>query len=77
MFMFVSLLHPIILDRLKVPFHAVIIAHVRGEFNQQFKIFFHAALTMFLGITFPFFGGLLGFLGGFVLAPTTYFVRKI
>jgi hypothetical protein len=37
-------------------------------------IFFGAALTMFLGITFPFFGGLLSFFGGFAFAPTTYFV---
>lgn len=33
-----------------------------------------AAFTMFVGITFPFFGGLLGFFGGFAFAPTTYFV---
>ncbi|GAB4848017.1 Lysine histidine transporter 1 [Ancistrocladus abbreviatus] len=30
--------------------------------------------TMFIGITFPFFGGLLGFFGGFAFAPTTYFL---
>lgn len=36
-----------------------------------------AAFTMFLGITFPFFGGLLSFFGGFAFAPTTYFVRKL
>jgi hypothetical protein len=35
-----------------------------------------AAFTMFIGITFPFFGGLLGFFGGFAFAPTTYFVSK-
>jgi hypothetical protein len=29
---------------------------------------------MFIAITFPFFGGLLGFFGGFAFAPTTYFV---
>lgn len=33
-----------------------------------------SALTMFLAISFPFFGGLLGFFGGFAFAPTTYFV---
>ena len=32
---------------------------------------------MVLAITFPFFGGLLSFFGGFVFAPTTYFVRKV
>ncbi|OMO69062.1 Amino acid transporter, transmembrane [Corchorus olitorius] len=34
---------------------------------------FYVAATMFVGITFPFFGGLLGFFGGFAFAPTTYF----
>ncbi|KAL4032305.1 hypothetical protein IC575_005376 [Cucumis melo] len=34
----------------------------------------YVGLTMFIGITFPFFGGLLGFFGGFVFAPTTYFL---
>jgi hypothetical protein len=29
---------------------------------------------MFVGITFPFFGGLIGFFGGLAFAPTTYFV---
>uniref|UniRef100_A0A803QL86 Amino acid transporter transmembrane domain-containing protein n=1 Tax=Cannabis sativa TaxID=3483 RepID=A0A803QL86_CANSA len=33
----------------------------------------YVALTMFIGMTFPFFGGLLGFFGGFAFAPTTYF----
>ncbi|RWV97805.1 hypothetical protein GW17_00039385 [Ensete ventricosum] len=37
----------------------------------------YVALTMFIGITFPFFGGLLGFFGGFAFAPTTYFVSII
>ncbi|KAA8530132.1 hypothetical protein F0562_004841 [Nyssa sinensis] len=34
----------------------------------------YVAFTMFIAITFPFFGGLLGFFGGFAFAPTTYFV---
>ncbi|XP_065878740.1 lysine histidine transporter 1-like [Euphorbia lathyris] len=34
----------------------------------------YVALTMFVAITFPFFGGLLGFFGGFAFAPTTYFL---
>ncbi|KAK3410302.1 hypothetical protein EUGRSUZ_J02303 [Eucalyptus grandis] len=34
----------------------------------------YVAFTMFVGITFPFFGGLLGFFGGFAFAPTTYFL---
>lgn len=32
---------------------------------------------MIVAIAVPFFGGLLGFFGGFAFAPTTYFVRKI
>ncbi|XP_009412996.3 lysine histidine transporter 1-like [Musa acuminata AAA Group] len=34
----------------------------------------YVAFTMFIAITFPFFGGLLGFVGGFAFAPTTYFL---
>ncbi|XP_030530914.1 lysine histidine transporter 1-like [Rhodamnia argentea] len=37
----------------------------------------YVAFTMFVGITFPFFGGLLGFFGGFAFAPTTYFLPCI
>ncbi|PON95291.1 Amino acid transporter, transmembrane domain containing protein [Trema orientale] len=33
--------------------------------------------TMFVGMTFPFFSGLLGFFGGFAFAPTTYFLPCI
>ncbi|KAH6758568.1 lysine histidine transporter 1 [Perilla frutescens var. frutescens] len=36
----------------------------------------YVAFTMFMGITFPFFDGLLGFFGGFGFAPTTFFVRN-
>ncbi|PQP98061.1 hypothetical protein Pyn_23402 [Prunus yedoensis var. nudiflora] len=32
------------------------------------------AFTLFIGITFPFFGGLLSFFGGFAFAPTSYFL---
>ncbi|XP_037474972.1 lysine histidine transporter 2-like [Triticum dicoccoides] len=35
------------------------------------------AFTMFVGITFPFFGGLIGFFGGLAFAPTTYFLPCI
>ncbi|XP_011086736.1 lysine histidine transporter 1 [Sesamum indicum] len=35
------------------------------------------AFTMFIGMTFPFFGALVGFFGGFALAPTTYFLPCI
>ncbi|KAK8653250.1 hypothetical protein V6N13_127259 [Hibiscus sabdariffa] len=38
---------------------------------------FYVAATMFVAITFPFFGGLLGFFGGFAFAPTTYFLPCI
>ncbi|KAL9669968.1 hypothetical protein QQ045_007518 [Rhodiola kirilowii] len=34
-------------------------------------------LTMFLGMTFPFFSGLLAFFGGLVFAPTTFFLPCI
>ncbi|KAI3474968.1 hypothetical protein Pfo_030279 [Paulownia fortunei] len=37
----------------------------------------YVAFTMFVGMTFPFFGGLLGFFGGFAFAPTTYFLPCI
>ncbi|PQM40129.1 lysine histidine transporter 1-like isoform X1 [Prunus yedoensis var. nudiflora] len=37
----------------------------------------YVAFTMFIGITFPFFGGLLGFFGGFAFSPTTYFLPCI
>ncbi|XP_059306752.1 lysine histidine transporter 2-like [Lycium ferocissimum] len=37
----------------------------------------YVALTMFLAVTFPFFGGLLSFFGGFAFAPTTYFLPCI
>ncbi|KAK9104203.1 hypothetical protein Scep_021047 [Stephania cephalantha] len=37
----------------------------------------YVGLTMFIGMSFPFFGGLLGFFGGFAFAPTTYFLPCI
>ncbi|EFJ25874.1 hypothetical protein SELMODRAFT_270979 [Selaginella moellendorffii] len=37
----------------------------------------YVAFTAFIGITFPFFGDLLGFFGGFAFAPTTYFLPCI
>lgn len=37
----------------------------------------YVAFTMFVGITFPFFGGLLAFFGGLAFAPTTYFLPCI
>ena len=33
-----------------------------------------AAFTLFIAVTFPFFGDLLGFFGGFAFTPTSYFV---
>ncbi|KAM5557579.1 lysine histidine transporter 1-like [Rosa sericea] len=35
------------------------------------------AMTLLIGVTFPFFGGLLSFFGGFAFAPTTYFLPCI
>ncbi|KAJ4961009.1 hypothetical protein NE237_020919 [Protea cynaroides] len=37
----------------------------------------YVALTLFAGVTFPFFGDLLGFFGGFGFAPTSYFLPCI
>ncbi|OQU77739.1 hypothetical protein SORBI_3009G095640 [Sorghum bicolor] len=37
----------------------------------------YVAATMFVGMTFPFFDGLLGFFGGFGFAPTTYYIPCI
>ncbi|KAJ3708800.1 hypothetical protein LUZ61_012505 [Rhynchospora tenuis] len=34
----------------------------------------YVVATMFVAMTFPFFGGLVGFFGGFFFAPTTYFI---
>ncbi|KAF2293216.1 hypothetical protein GH714_040549 [Hevea brasiliensis] len=42
-----------------------------------FHFVYAIALTMFLGMTFPFFGGLLSFFGGFAFAPTTYYLPCI
>ncbi|KAH6800942.1 lysine histidine transporter 1 [Perilla frutescens var. hirtella] len=36
----------------------------------------YVGFTVFMGITLPFFDGLLGFFGGFGFAPNTYFVRN-
>lgn len=54
------------------PLSKEITASIRIKINVLFCLL--AAFTMFVGITFPFFGGLLGFFGGFAFAPTTYFV---
>ncbi|EYU29952.1 hypothetical protein ABFS82_05G030500 [Erythranthe guttata] len=37
----------------------------------------YVAFTLFVGVTFPFFGDLLGFFGGFGFAPTSYFLPSI
>ncbi|CAI9113066.1 OLC1v1013594C1 [Oldenlandia corymbosa var. corymbosa] len=37
----------------------------------------YVLLTMFIAIAVPFFGGLLGFFGGFAFAPTTYYLPCI
>lgn len=36
-----------------------------------------AGLTTLIGACIPFFGGLLGFFGGLVFAPTSYFVSVL
>ncbi|KAK1410051.1 hypothetical protein QVD17_36584 [Tagetes erecta] len=52
------------------------------NFAPTFKLRFiarntYVALTMITGICVPYFGGLLGFFGGFAFAPTTYFLPCI
>ncbi|GFQ07421.1 lysine histidine transporter 2 [Phtheirospermum japonicum] len=52
------------------------------KFKPTFQLRFitrtlYVGITMFIGMTFPFFGGLVGFFGGFALAPTTYFLPCI
>ncbi len=37
--------------------------------------FFFSAFTIFVAITIPFFGDLVGFLGGIAFAPTTFLVN--
>nr|AFK44764.1 unknown [Lotus japonicus] len=37
----------------------------------------YVAFTLFIGVTFPFFGDLLGFFGGFGFAPTSYFLPGV
>ncbi|EES17926.1 lysine histidine transporter 2 [Sorghum bicolor] len=54
----------------------------KHKFNPGFWLRFvsrsaYVAATMFIGLTFPFFDGLLGFFGGFGFAPTTYFIPCI
>ncbi|GAU44366.1 hypothetical protein TSUD_241790, partial [Trifolium subterraneum] len=42
--------------------------------SANLMVFIHVvAFTLFIGVTFPFFGDLLGFFGGFGFAPTSYF----
>jgi hypothetical protein len=45
--------------------------------NNNIYFFLFSAFTVLIAITFPFFGGLLGFFGGFAFAPTTYFVSHL
>ncbi|KAL6190532.1 hypothetical protein ACLB2K_036926 [Fragaria x ananassa] len=52
---------------------------IKMKFRPSFVLRFvtrttYVAITMTIGIAIPFFGGLLGFFGGFAFAPTTYFV---
>ncbi|EOA40429.1 hypothetical protein CARUB_v10009155mg [Capsella rubella] len=52
------------------------------DFDPSFKLRFitrslYVAFTMIVAICVPFFGGLLGFFGGFAFAPTTYYLPCI
>ncbi|KAK6928478.1 Amino acid transporter, transmembrane domain, partial [Dillenia turbinata] len=52
--------------------------HLQPSFTLRFTVRnLYVGLTMFVAITFPFFGALLGFFGGFALAPTSYFLPCI
>ncbi|XP_058769168.1 lysine histidine transporter 2-like [Vicia villosa] len=52
--------------------------HFSPSFALRFSVrSIYVALTMLIGICIPFFGSLLGFLGGFAFAPTTYFLPCI
>ncbi|XP_065876652.1 lysine histidine transporter 2-like [Euphorbia lathyris] len=55
---------------------------LKMKFKPTWKLRFvartcYVALTMFIALTFPFFGGLLGFFGGFAFAPASYFLPCI
>lgn len=51
--------------------------HSSTSVNLKHPCPMYAALTMFVAIAIPFFGGLMGFFGGLALAPTTYFVSEV
>ncbi|XLR68435.1 hypothetical protein S83_019107 [Arachis hypogaea] len=53
-----------------------VVIHVVGGYQPNFKSCF-AGITMLIGIRILFFGSLLGFLGGFAFAPTSYFLPCI
>lgn len=57
---------------------AITVLFADSDFLPKPSLYFSfsfAAFTMVVAICIPFFGSLLGFFGGFALAPTTYFVR--
>ena len=59
-----------------IPLTSCIDRHGRQKLDiPDFHVY--AAATMFVGMTFPFFDGLLGFFGGFGFAPTTYYVCTV
>ncbi|KAG6477187.1 lysine histidine transporter 2-like [Zingiber officinale] len=56
----------------------VLKCHLRPSFMLRFVArSLYVAFTMMVGIAVPFFGGLLGFLGGFAFAPASYFLPCI
>ncbi|WOG85019.1 hypothetical protein DCAR_0104205 [Daucus carota subsp. sativus] len=57
-----------------------LVKHLKISPSTQLRMvvrFTYVGLTLFVAIAFPFFGGLLGFFGGFALAPTTYYLPCI
>ena len=57
-----------------------LVKHLKFRPSTQLRMivrFTYVGFTLFVAIAFPFFGGLLGFFGGFALAPTTYYLPCI
>ncbi|KAL1828682.1 hypothetical protein DCAR_0207927 [Daucus carota subsp. sativus] len=58
----------------------LLVKHMRFKPRTSLRLFVrysYVAITMFIAIAIPFFGGLLGFFGGFALAPTSYYLPCI
>ncbi|KAH7301615.1 hypothetical protein KP509_23G034700 [Ceratopteris richardii] len=63
-----DMLETVLVKKLHLPHGSLLRLIVRSAY---------VAFTMFMAISIPFFGSLLGFFGGFAFAPTTYFLPCI